>query len=180
MGDGYAAIIAARLQAEYPNGKLQVWNRGISGNTIYDLAARWEQDALALRPDMLSILIGINDTAAEIALDEFEAAYSEILERTRAALPNVRLVLCEPFHLAARGSDAGDAAFNANARARARVVEKLAKRYSMPFVRFQQAFDEAVKRAPVESWLPDGVHPTRAGHELMADEWLRTVTEFYR
>lgn len=177
LGHGYAFLVATRLSAKHPELRLVFQNRGVSGNDIHDLGARWEEDTIALRPDVLSILIGINDTAAEIALDEFEAAYDTVLERTKAALPHVRLVLCEPFALLPREANGAANAWEVDVRQRARIVEKLAQKYGASFVRFQQVFDDATKRAPAERWLYDGIHPTHAGHQLMADEWMRVIAK---
>ena len=180
LGHGYACLVAARLSADHPGFRLVFANRGVSGNKIHDLAARWQEETIALRPDMVSILIGINDTTAEMAFDEFEAAYDSVLEHTKAALPDVRLVLCEPFALLPREGDGRENEWETNVRQRARIVEKLATKYRAPFVRFQKVFDEARKRAPAEYWLYDGLHPTHPGHQLMADEWIRAVSAFYR
>ena len=180
LGHGYAYLVATRLSADNPASRLIFRNRGVSGNKIHDLAFRWEEDAIALRPGLLSILIGINDTAAEMSLEEFGEAYDSLLERTKAALPNVRLVLCEPFALLPREADGRPNVWETDVRERARIVEKLAKKYGAPFVRFQKVFDDARKCAPAEHWLYDGIHPTHAGHQLMADEWIRVVSEFYR
>ena len=178
LGHGYAHLVAARLSADNPALRLVFRNRGISGNKIHDLVARWQEDTIALRPDVVSVLIGINDTTAEMAFDEFEAAYDSLLKQTKAALPDVRLVLCEPFALLPREADGGDNAWETNVRQRARIVEKLAAKYRAPFVRFQKVFDDALKHGPAEYWLYDGLHPTHAGHQLMADEWIRAVSEF--
>ena len=180
LGHGYVYLVAARLSADYPASRLVFVNRGVSGNEVDDLVFRWKEDALALRPDVLSILVGINDTAAEMPLQDFEASYHTLLEQTKAALPNVRLVLCEPFALLPRAPDGSPHAWETNVRQRARIVEKLATKYRAAFVRFQKVFDDASKAAPAEQWLYDGIHPTHPGHQLMADEWIRAVTAFYR
>ena len=180
MGHGYAYLVAARLTADNPGLRLVFANRGISGNKIHDLAARWQEDTIALRPGVVSVLVGINDTCAEMAFDEFEAAYDNLLEQTKAALPDVRLVLCEPFALLPREANGRSHVWETDVRQRARIVEKLATKYRAPFVRFQKVFDEALKHAPAGHWLYDGIHPTHAGHQLMADEWIRAVSEFYR
>ena len=180
LGHGYAYLVAARLSADHPGLRLVLGNRGVTGNKIHELAARWQEDTIALRPDVLSILVGINDTTADMPFEEFEAAYDGLLEQTKAALPNVRLVLCEPFALLPRGVDGRTHAWETNVRQRARIVEKLAAKYRAPFVRFQKVFDGARRRAPAEYWLYDGIHPTHPGHQLMADEWIRAVAAFYR
>ena len=178
LGHGYVYLVAARLSADHPGLRLVFRNRGVSGNKIHDLAARWGEETIPLRPDVVSILVGINDTTAEMAFEEFEAAYDALLEHTKAALPNVRLVLCEPFALLPPEAGGGANVWETNVRQRARIVEKLAKKYRAPFVRFQKVFDEARKRAPAEYWLYDGIHPTHPGHQLMADEWIRAVSAF--
>ena len=180
LGRGYVQIIAKRLSQEHPSRRLIFVNRGVSGDQIDDLVRRWNEDAIALEPDILSILVGINDTGAETALQEFEVVYDALLERTKAALPNVRLVLCEPFALLPRSADGNPHRWETNVRERARIVEKLAAKYRAPFVRFQKVFDDALKAAPAEHWLYDGIHPTQAGHQLMADEWIRTVSGYDR
>ena len=176
LGHGYAYLVAARLSADRPDQRLVFYNRGVSGNNIHDLGARWEEDALAMRPDVVSVLIGVNDTAAEMPFDEFETAYDTLLQRTKATLPRARLVLCEPFALLPREGDGAVNVWEGNVRQRARIVEKLAVKYGARFVRFQKIFDEATKRAPAERWLYDGIHPTHAGHQKMADEWIRVVS----
>ena len=178
LGHGYVYLVAARLTADHPTRRLVIGNRGVSGNKIHDLAARWEADAIALRPDVLSILVGFNDSAAEMAFDTFEAAYDRLLQETKAKLPNVRLVLCEPFALLPNEADGRRNVWETNVRERARIVERLAAKYGAAFVRFQDVFDRARKRAPAEHWLCDGIHPTPAGHQLLADEWVRVVTSF--
>lgn len=180
VGHGYAYLVASRLSADHPRPRMVVRNRGVSGNTIHDLGMRWQEDTIALGPGVVSILVGINDTTAEVPFEEFETAYDSLLEQTKTARPDVRFVLCEPFALLPREADGGANLWETNVRERARIVEKLAKRYGAPFVRFQKVFDDALKRAPAEHWLYDGIHPTRAGHQLMADEWIRVVSDSYR
>jgi lysophospholipase L1-like esterase len=180
LGHGYAYLVAARLSADHSASRLVFANRGVSGNEVHDLIRRWKEEAIALRPEMLSILVGINDTAAGMPLDEFERAYGTLLEQTKTALPNVRVVLCEPFALLPRSADDSPHEWETNVRERARIVERLAAKYAASFVRFQKVFDAAAKAAPAEHWLYDGIHPTHAGHQLMADEWIRAVSAFYR
>ena len=180
LGHGYVYLVAVRLTADHPARRLVFQNRGVSGNRIHDLAARWQEETIALRPEILSILVGFNDTAAEVPLDEFEAAYDRLLEHTKAELSNVKLVLCEPFALLPPEPDGRPNMWETNVRERARIVERLATKHGAAFVRFQKVFDDARKRAPAAHWLYDGIHPTHAGHQLMADEWIRATSSFYR
>jgi lysophospholipase L1-like esterase len=169
MGHGYQYIIAAKYGAQLPERKLVFRNRGVSGDTVAKLQARWKADTLDLKPDMLSILIGINDLGQGVTAEQYEAAYDRLLAETVAALPKVRLVLCEPFGLPVR----------AELQKRQAIVAKLAAKYHAPVVHFQKVFDEACKRAPADYWIWDGVHPTYSGHQLMADEWVRTVDAYW-
>ncbi|MFO1492653.1 MAG: SGNH/GDSL hydrolase family protein, partial [Kiritimatiellia bacterium] len=175
LGHGYAFLIAAKFGAAFPENQVDFMNRGISANTVADLEKRWQKDTLDLKPGLLSILVGVNDAGRGVPLDEFEQGYDRLLTAVRAADPAVRLVLCEPFTLPVGGKKNGYEAWSADLRKRGEIVAKLARKHGAAFVRFQPVFDAACRRAPAEHWIWDGVHPTYAGHQLMADEWVRTV-----
>jgi lysophospholipase L1-like esterase len=182
LGHGYAFLIAARFGAQYPERQLTFINRGISGNKVPDLAARWQKDTVDLKPDVVSILIGVNDiwhtlnAGQEVSPEKYEAGYDQLLAETVAALPKARLVLCEPFILPGSATKGQWELWQAHAKKFSASVEKLGAKYHAPVVHFQKMFDDAAKRAPAEYWIRDGVHPTSAGHQLMADEWARTVS----
>jgi len=178
LGNGYAMMIAADLLASRPGDGLQFLNRGISGNRIVDLYARIKSDAINLKPDVLSVLIGVNDTWHEfgsgngVPVPKYERVYRDFLREVREALPSIRFILCEPFVLACGVvTDAWIAEMNQ----RRAVVKKLAGEFEATFVPFQAAFDNAVKTAAPAYWAGDGVHPSPAGHMLMARTWLKTV-----
>ena len=179
LGCGYAKTVAGALLAERPADALSIYNRGIGGNRVVDLYARWKEDALNLRPDVLSILVGVNDTVHElvsgcgVSSEKFERVYRQLLEETREALPNVRFVLCEPFLLPC---DMATEEWFAELAKRRGSVRRLAEIFEARFVPFQRLFDDALELAPPAYWAPDGVHPTAAGHTLMAREWTRIVT----
>jgi lysophospholipase L1-like esterase len=175
LGHGYAFLIAAKYGAMLPERKLVFLNRGISGNTVLDLAARWQTDTLDLKPDVLSILIGINDTSRHIPAEEFEAAYDKLLVDSLAASPKLKLVLCEPFTLPGGRYQGQWEEWRAEVRKRQEATTGLAEKYHATLVRFQKVFDDAAGRAPADYWIWDGIHPTYSGHQLMADEWERTV-----
>jgi len=179
LGHGYVFIVAARHGAAFPERNLTFLNRGVSGNTVNELTQRWKQDTLDLKPDLLSVLIGVNDSSRAIPLDQFEQVYEKLLADARAANPNIRFVLCAPFLLPVGGQKEKYEARSADIKLRQAIVAKLAGKYRAALVRFQPVFDEACKRAPAEYWIWDGVHPTYSGHQLMADEWVRTVREFW-
>ena len=179
LGHGYCFIIAAKYGAQYPERKLVFMNRGISGNTVLDLEKRWQKDALDLKPDVLSIMIGVNDAGKNVPLEQYEQVYDKLLSDTKVANPNIRFVLCEPFFLPKDGHKEGNTR-DENVKKRQAIVAKLAEKHKAPLVKFQQVFDEACKRAPAEYWIWDSVHPTYSGHQLMADEWVKVVCQFYK
>jgi lysophospholipase L1-like esterase len=187
MGQDYAYLIAARVDALYPERHLTFLNRGISGNRITDLQKRWQTDTLDLKPDILSILVGVNDGTSvvdkrpsPVSVADYAAIYDTLISQALAALPKVRLVLCEPFAVPGGGRTKDRwPERQLDLQERCKVVEALGAKYHVPVVNFRKVFDEAGQRAPALYWIWDGIHPTYAGHELMADEWLRVVTTSY-
>jgi lysophospholipase L1-like esterase len=177
LGQGYAMMAAAELLSTRPADGLRVLNRGISGNRIVDLYARIQGDILNLKPDLLSILIGVNDTwhgknpdwSNGVAIPKYERIYRDLLNEVREALPNVKFVLCEPFVLRC-GVVRDDWVEEIDQRCA--VVAELSKEFGAVLVPFQSMFDAAVKLAPPEYWAADGVHASAAGHLLMAKCWL--------
>ena len=178
LGNGYPMLLAAALLADHPEARLNVYSRGISGNKVPDLAARWQDDAIALKPAVLSILIGVNDIWHKLAgrydgtVADYEIGYRALLVDTAEKLPDASLVVCEPFVL--RCGAVNDHWFPEFDQRRA-VAKKLATELGHAFVPFQTMFDEAVKVAPPQYWAGDGVHPTLAGHALMARTWREVV-----
>ena len=180
LGRGYAMFAASRLLADHAGAGLQVHNRGCSGNTVRHLAERWETDCLALEPDVLSVLIGVNDTWRRfgerhhdhVPLDEYETTYRDLLHKTRDARPGVKFVLCEPFVLV---TGVVTEEWLEEVGQRQAVVRKLAGEFDALVVGFQAMFDAAAKDAEPSYWLYDGVHPSIAGHVRMSDAWLDAV-----
>jgi len=181
LGMGYPFFIAARLHADRLGEELNVVNRGVSGNRVVDLYARWKADTLNLRPDVLSILIGINDTWHEFAwqngveVPRYAEFYRKLIDWTKEKLPACRLVLCEPFALEVEGGPVTPDWLVEIGQRRA-VVKSLANEYGAVFVPFQSMLDKARKQAgDPKKLLADGVHPTPCGHQLMADLWIKTA-----
>jgi len=178
LGSGYVNLIAAHLLQTRPQDNLHIFNRGISGNRVTDLYARWKVDGINLQPDLISILIGVNDTWHEfmygngVEVDRYTTVYRLLLEYTKQRLPNVQLVLCEPFVLPCGVVTEGWIAEMAERR---QVVRQLAAESGAIFVPFQSMFDAALAQAEPAYWAADGVHPTPAGHRLMTDTWLAAV-----
>ena len=178
LGRGYPNLIGGALLADYPEKKLTVLNRGISGHKVPDLAARWQKDTIDLKPDILSILIGVNDIWHKLAgrydgtVQDYETGFRKLLKETQEKLPNVRIVICEPFVL--RCGAVNDTWFPEFDQRR-EVANQLAAELKLDRVPFQIMFDDATKVAPPEYWAGDGVHPTLAGHALMAKTWREVV-----
>lgn len=179
LGHGYAFIVASRNGAAFPELKLDFMNRGVSGNTVLDLEKRWQKDTLDLKPDVLSILIGVNDQSRNVPLDQYEQVYDKLIADVKAANPNVKLVLCEPFGLPVGNRKATWNTWADGLKQRQAVVAKLAQKHNAALVLFQKAFDEAVLRGPAEYWIWDAVHPTYSGHQIMADAWESAVRKFW-
>jgi lysophospholipase L1-like esterase len=179
LGSGYAFLTGAALLADYSEAKLTIYNRGISGNKVFQLADRWDKDCIALKPDVVSILIGVNDLWHKLdgkyngTIEIYERDYRALLERTRRELPAVKLVICEPFVL--RCGAVNEKWFPEFDSYRA-AARRVAIAFDAVFVPFQTMFDEAVRTAPPAYWAGDGVHPTIAGAALMAQTGLGDVS----
>ncbi|MEZ6064694.1 MAG: SGNH/GDSL hydrolase family protein [Planctomycetaceae bacterium] len=179
MGGGYASMAAANLLTAHKDAGLKIFNRGISGNKVFQLADRWQADCLDIKPDVLSVLIGVNDIWHKLngnydgTVDVYERDYKALLERTRQALPQVQLVVCEPFVL--RCGAVKDTWFPEFDSYRA-AAKAVAEAFDAKFVPFQSMFDAAIEFAPPEHWAKDGVHPSPHGAALMAHHWTEVVT----
>ncbi len=178
LGNGYAMMAAASFAAQYPERQVEFFNRGISGDRVRDLRARWEEDCLALRPDWVSILIGINDTWRRYDQNDatpvgaFAAAYRAILEAATAQ--GIRIIVCEPFLLPISTEQW---AWREDLDAKIAAIRQLAQEYRAWFVPLDGLFAQAATQRQPDFWTPDGVHPSPAGHALIAHAWLKTFTQ---
>lgn len=179
LGSGYAMLAAANLLEEYAELNLKIFNRGISGNKVYQLAERWDKDCLELKPDILSILIGVNDFWHKLngnyngTLDVYRNDYIALIERTLKALPNVRLIIMEPF--AVPGVKAVDQKWYPDFIGYQNAAREIAAKFSATFIPLQKVFDEGIKLVQGSYWTGDGVHPSLAGAQLMAEAWTDVV-----
>lgn len=179
LGHGYAFLATANLLHSHAPKQLTIYNKGISGNKVHQLAARWEEDCLALKPNVLSILIGVNDYWHTLTggydgtLQVYHDDYRKLLDRTLTALPHVKLIIGEPFAVnnVKAVTDDWFPAFDGYRQA----AQETANEYKAAFIPYQRVFDEASKRVAPEYWTNDGVHTTLAGAQLMAEAWLRAV-----
>ena len=179
LGTGYPLLLAGMLRERHPERDFQVFNRGISGNIVPDLQARWQGDTLDLKPTLLSILVGVNDiwhtlgkTPADEVVTTYEAGYRALLDRTQAVLPNIRIVVLEPFVL--RTGAVTDAWFPEFDQLRA-ACRRVANHADARFVPLHEMFQKRAARTGPAYWAADGVHPTAAGHEAIARQWIDRV-----
>lgn len=176
LGSGYVALAVSALLSEQPDAGWVCHNRGVGGDKITDLAARWDDDTLSLSPDVLSILIGVNDYWYRRSGDhastpaQYEQTYRSLLDRTRTALPDVTLLVGEPFFLP--GGSAVDARWRDELQPYQAAARRVADAVGAAWIPYQSVFDEALEEAPGPYWADDGVHPTPAGHHRMAQAWL--------
>lgn len=180
LGNGYVAITSALIAVEGAARKISVMNRGVSGDTIKDLSARWDRDVIEERPDWLTIMIGVNDVwrafddrasmrALAVPPAEFERTYDSLLTRTRPQLRG--LALLSPFLVQ---KDRGNP-MRAQVDAYAGIVKRLAARHGAFFVDTQSAFDWMLFHVPFERLAPDHVHPTLLGHTVIANALLSSL-----
>jgi acyl-CoA thioesterase I len=174
MGTGWAMILAAWLGATRPDVKLSFLNRGVCGHGVRELAARWDKDCLDIKPSVLNLLVGVNDTIGAFSwnrpcpLDLFREKYDELLSRSLEANPDLRIVVCEPYLLE---TGAVTAAWREDLAGRQDVVRSMAGQYGTFFVPLQEAFDRAAASTGPAYWLFDGIHPNAAGQWLIAETW---------
>lgn len=179
IGSGYVAIVDALLQTVYPELGLRVVNMGTSGNTVLDLKARWETDVLALKPDWLSIMIGINDvwrqfdtplqTETHVGIAAYETTLRELVERTTPQLKG--LVLMTPFYIEPNRQDAMRARMDEYGA----VVRRIAGEQGAVLVDTQAVFEPVLKHLYPAALCWDRVHPSMTGHTVLAKAFLDAV-----
>ena len=188
LGSGYPLFVTAALNQESPN-EYNFINKGISGNRIVDVYARIKADIINLKPDYMSILIGVNDVWHEIDsnngvdADKFFKIYCMLIEEIKEALPNIKIMILEPFCLREYATDNTEEkpnkweTFNLEVKKHAEKAKAVAEKYSLTFLPLQDKFDAAALLAENSYWLHDGVHPTPAGHSLIKNEWIKAFKE---
>lgn len=176
-GRGYPRLLEAQLA--YENEDCEVLNCGISGSRVVDLLARWKKDCLNLKPDVLTILVGINDVWHElgngngVGRELFEEIYRILLRETRAALPKTRIILMGAYVTHGTATDGEWEYFREEVKVRRETARRLAREYEAGFVDLQEEFDQAQEKKPAACWTADGIHPTAAGHQLIARAWKK-------
>lgn len=183
LGGGYPSFLSGILPLKNPDTAYVFLNRAVSADRIVDLYARLKEDIINLKPDILSILIGINDVWHEFASKQgvgskkFKKIFAMLLDEVREEMPGVKIVLLEPFILRAGAPSESYDGWNAEMRVRREIVSDLAKQYSAVFVPLQDEFDRLSEKHAPEFWARDGVHPTSAGHMAIAYRWTERVLE---
>ncbi len=179
FGSGYALYAAANLLNVESSKQLSIYNRGISGNKVYQLADRWQKDCFDLKPNLISILIGVNDFWHKLngkydgTVERYIEDYRQLLSLTKKMLPEVQLVIGEPF--AVLGCSAVNEKWFPEFDSYRAGAKKMAEEFDAVFIPYQTIFTEAQRFAPGKYWTGDGVHPSMAGNSLMAEAWLNAV-----
>jgi acyl-CoA thioesterase I len=176
LGQGYAMMISAWYSAKYPEKNVRFINRGRNGDDVRKLRNRWQKDCLDLKPDIVSILIGINDVLQtslwnKSSIEEFENDYRYLLEQLTDKI-HASVILMQPFLL---NAVEGIANLRKRLLLRINVVEKLSKEFNAVLIPLDTIFHEASQKKPPAFWAKDGVHPTLSGHALVAQSWMRIM-----
>ena len=178
FGYGYVHFVANSLLGKYPEYNINIINTGISGNTIRDLNNRWEKDCLNHKPDILSILIGINDVCrqytdtmnAAVLLEEYELTYKRLLSQVQEKY-NCQIVLMEPFMFC---DDKTNPAYK-TLQEYIHAVHTLAEQFNAVLVPMQKLIDEKIKKVPPEKFSDDMVHPYVWAHCWIAQRWIEAT-----
>lgn len=181
MGAGYPLLVKAHLGFESP-GKYEFLNRGISGDRIVDVYARIKKDIINIRPDILSILVGVNDVGHEftatpngVKADKFYKIYDMLIAEIKEALPDIKIMIMEPFLLKTNATEEKWDKYRPEVEKRAEIAKKIAQKYNLSFIPLQEGFDKLSEKTGTSYWIGDGVHPTAMGHEYIKNEWIKAL-----
>ncbi|MFA6947981.1 MAG: GDSL-type esterase/lipase family protein [Eubacteriales bacterium] len=185
LGHSYPFIIASKLGYEFPERCYEFVNRAVSGDRVTNLYSRWQEDELSLSPDILSLLIGVNDAFEEVRAvssggtycDRYEETYDLLIRQARAANPALRLIICEPFLLDSGNLGDDYPKYYEALEAKKVAAERIARRYNGIFIPLQKYFDRACANMTANYWVWDSVHPTYRGQGLIAKCWLDAASE---
>ena len=184
FGHSYMMLCAAHFQSNLPEYDYKFMNRGISGDDLTRLEARWEKDVIKMNPDVLSVLVGTNDVHYYLENKEsdfdfagWELRYRGLLDQVRNSNPKIRFVLSTPFvaKVGKIGENEDYALRDSLIHRLSGIVASIAKDYEAVLLRYDELFAAQKKEhplVPMKHWIWDGIHPTAAGHKLMADLWI--------
>lgn len=180
LGCGYALLVASDF-SKNRKGEFKFLNRGVSGDRVTDIYARIKEDIINLAPDYMSILVGVNDIAHELTMkcgvdaEKYEKIYSMLIEEVKKALPDIKIIILEPFVLKGSGTQELWEQFKTEVKKHGEATERIAKKYNLEFVPLQNKFDEVSSDGDTRYWSVDGVHPTAAGHQIIKEELSRAI-----
>lgn len=183
LGCGYAFLLAAEIEKNN-KGKIKFINRGKSGDRITDVYARIKEDIINLKPDYMSILLGVNDVSHELTMNcgvspkKFRMIYELLIEEIRECLPEIKIIIMEPFVVKGTATEKLWDDFRSEVRKLAEISKQIAEKYAFDFVSLQDKFDELSADGDTRYWSVDGIHPTSAGHQLIKEE-LQKIAEKY-
>ena len=183
LGQGYAMLAAKQLEEKYP-GQFRFVNRGISGDRSVDLYRRRQADIFDVKPDYLSILIGINDVWHALTgdrgvdIDTYLQVYDDLLREIREKLPNTKVLLMEPFVNEGDATQEQIEVFEGELAMRSEAVQLLCAKYDVPFLSLQFDLHDLEEQHPAGHWTRDGVHPTLNFHEYMAQKWVKAFETY--
>ena len=175
LGCGYALLLASDIEKNN-KGKIKFINRGKSGDRITDVYARIKEDIINLKPDYMSLLIGVNDVSHELTMNcgvapkKFRMIYELLIEEIKESLPEIDIIILEPFVLKGTATEKLWNEFNCEVRKLADISRQVAQKYSLKFVSLQDKFDKLSSDGDVGYWSVDGIHPTSAGHQVIKEE----------
>ena len=178
LGQGYAMLAATAMEEKYP-GQFKFINRSVSGDRITDLYARRQADLLDLKPDVLSILVGVNGVGHEIwtgtgvDVDTYMDVYDRLLTEIKEKLPDTKVMLMEPFINEGSATQENIEYFEGEIAMRSEAVQMLCRKYEIPFLSLQFDLYDLEEQHPAGHWTLDGVHPTLNFHEYMAQKWVK-------
>ncbi len=184
IGHSYPYPVAAYYGSTYPEKNFDFLSRGVSGDTIRNLYDRWQTDTLSLKPDILCVLIGVNDavsrcsTEEENYIDVYESTYRSLLEQALRVNPEIKFVILEPFTLNT-GNLENFTEVKKNVKAFAKASKDIADDFGAVFIPLQKIFDDALKKAPVSYWIWDSIHPTYNGHGLIAQAFIKYTKDLF-
>lgn len=183
LGCGYAFLLASEIENNHKD-KIDFINRGKSGDRITDVYARIKEDIINLKPDYMSILIGVNDVSHELTMNcgvspkKFRMIYGMLIDEIREVLPDIKIVILEPFVLKGTATEKLWNDFDREVRILAEISKQVAEKYETDFIPLQKKFDELSSDGNTEYWSADGIHPTLAGHEVLKNELKKVLVNY--
>ena len=183
LGCGYAFLLASEIENNHKD-KIDFINRGKSGDRITDVYARIKEDIINLKPDYMSILIGVNDVSHELTMNcgvspkKFRMIYGMLIDEIREVLPDIKIVILEPFVLKGTATEKLWKDFDREVRILAEISKQVAEEYETDFIPLQKKFDGLSSDGKTECWSADGIHPTLAGHEVLKNELKKVLVNY--